>query len=197
VRPVHVLFARRRSVYFDLGVEVYDIERDARTFSGGGAVVAHPPCRAWGRLRGLAKPRPLEKRLAVWAVHQVRQFGGVLEHPEASSLWPHLDLPRPGCGADRFGGWTMGVDQSWFGHPSRKRTLLYVVGVSASKVPPFPLLFPSPDLRDVSNLCAAGREKTPRSFARWLIDLAASTAPLPPSVIEQEDYGRFLSGSSA
>lgn len=49
---VAVLFARTDSVYRSLpDVEVYDIERDARTFAGGMPVVAHPPCRAalWPR----------------------------------------------------------------------------------------------------------------------------------------------------
>ncbi|MWL55341.1 hypothetical protein GQL84_23735, partial [Escherichia coli] len=58
--------------------DVFDIERDARTFAGGMPVVAHPPCRAWGRLRKFAKPRPDEKALALFAVAQVRAFGGVL-----------------------------------------------------------------------------------------------------------------------
>lgn len=52
---VAVLFARADSIYKGLpGVDVYDADRDARTFPGGCPVVAHPPCRAWavsGRLR--------------------------------------------------------------------------------------------------------------------------------------------------
>lgn len=54
---VAVLFARQDSTYKALsGVDVYDIDRDARTFQGGMPVVAHPPCRAWGRLRAFANP---------------------------------------------------------------------------------------------------------------------------------------------
>ncbi len=56
---VAVLFARADSHYKALqGVEVYDMERDARTYDGPWPVVAHPPCRAWGRLRQFANPRP-------------------------------------------------------------------------------------------------------------------------------------------
>ena len=86
---VTVLFAREDSHYKGLeAVEVYDIHRDARTWRGGSAIIAHPPCRAWGKLRAFALPRPDEKALAVWAVDQVRAWGGVLEHPSESTLWP-------------------------------------------------------------------------------------------------------------
>ncbi|WP_202122885.1 hypothetical protein, partial [Escherichia coli] len=76
---IAVLFARVDSNYKAMPeCDVFDIERDARTFAGGMPVVAHPPCRAWGRLRKFAKPRPDEKALALFAVAQVRAFGGVL-----------------------------------------------------------------------------------------------------------------------
>lgn len=76
---VAVLFARQDSTYKGLpDVDVYDIERDARTFQGGMPVVAHPPCRAWGRLRTFANPRPDEMNLARPAVALVREFGRVL-----------------------------------------------------------------------------------------------------------------------
>ena len=73
MQTVAVLFARSDSIYKALpGCDVYDIERDARRWPGGAPVVAHPPCRAWGRLRAFAKPRHDEKDLARWAVAQVR-----------------------------------------------------------------------------------------------------------------------------
>jgi len=74
---VAVLFARADSVYKTLPLaDVWDIERDARKWPGGCPVVAHPPCRAWGRLRKFAHPRKGERQLAVWAVRQVRTWGG-------------------------------------------------------------------------------------------------------------------------
>lgn len=86
---VAVLFARADSVYKTLpGTDVWDAARDARNWPGGVPVVAHPPCRAWGRLAHMAKPKPDEKDLARWAVAQVRRFGGVLEHPAASGNPP-------------------------------------------------------------------------------------------------------------
>lgn len=54
---VAALFVQSRGVYSSLGVEVFDVHRDARTFDLACPVVAHPPCRGWGRLRHLARPR--------------------------------------------------------------------------------------------------------------------------------------------
>ncbi len=62
---VAVLYARADSNYRALDrCDVWDAERDARRWPGGVPVVAHPPCRAWGRLRAFAKPREDEKALA-------------------------------------------------------------------------------------------------------------------------------------
>lgn len=80
VMDVAVLFARRRSVYHTMaGCDVYCERRDARNYAGCLPVVAHPPCRAWSRLRAFAKPRPGERDLAFFALEQVRRCGGVLE----------------------------------------------------------------------------------------------------------------------
>lgn len=95
-QTVAVLFARADSTYKTLpGTDVWDIERDAKLWPGGAPVVAHPPCRAWGRLRQFAKPRKGERQLAIWSVRQVRRFGGVLEHPVGSLLWKKAGLPPP------------------------------------------------------------------------------------------------------
>lgn len=183
--PVAILFARADSVYKTLpGCDVYDIDRDARTWPGGCPVVAHPPCRAWGSLRHFAKPRPHEKDLAPWAVEQVRQFGGVLEHPAASSLFPHMGMPL-GNRIDAWGGFTMPVWQSWFGHRADKATRLYIVGIGPRDVPAFPLklgiathvISPSHNIRAGDRnyrpqLRKPEREHTPIDLAAWLVDLA-------------------------
>lgn len=103
---IPVLFARKDSVYKTLpGTDVYDVERDALTWLGGSALIAHPPCRAWGQLKYFAKPRPNEKELAVWAIENIRRWGGVLEHPYRSDLWKSLNLPLPQhFEGDAFGG---------------------------------------------------------------------------------------------
>ena len=185
---VAVLFARADSIYKTMPeCDVYDIDRDARTWPGGCPVVAHPPCRAWGRLAHMANPRPDEKDLARFAVQQVREFGGVLEHPNASKLWGDQQLPMPGQGKDKHGGWTLAITQHWFGHRAEKKTLLYIVGCEKWKVPAIPMR-----LGDASHVISTGstnhiafgepgwrpavshaeREHTPPELARWLVELA-------------------------
>lgn len=135
-QTVAVLFARADSIYKTIpGTDVWDIERNARLWPGGAPVVAHPPCRAWGRLRQFAKPRKGERQLAIWSVRQVRQFGGVLEHPVGSLLWKKAGLPPPGQ-TDHYGGWTLPIHQNWWGHRAEKATLLYIVGCPPGETPP-------------------------------------------------------------
>jgi hypothetical protein len=134
------LFARANSVYKTMpGCDVYDIDRDARTWPGGSPVVAHPPCRAWGQLRHMANPRPDEKDLARFAVAAVRRNGGVLEHPSGSTLWAEHGLPAVGE-VDEHGGWMLPIWQSWWGHRATKRTMLYIVGCEPRDVPEIPMV---------------------------------------------------------
>ena len=191
VPAVAALFVRANSIYKTMpAVDAWDAERDARAWPGGVPVVAHPPCRSWGTLRHLAKPRPDEKELAVWAVAQVRKFGGVLEHPKRSTLWPHCGLPTAGE-RDKFGGWTLPIFQSSFGHRAEKATLLYIVGCAPAQIPAMPIV-----LGEASHVIAAAgrnragerrrkgdpgwrpecgkaeREHTPAELAHWLVALA-------------------------
>jgi len=192
VRPVAVLFARQDSIYKTLpDVDVYDIDRDARTFQGGMPVVAHPPCRAWASLRHHAKPREGEKELAFFAIEAVRTYGGVLEHPWLSTLWHAADLPAPG-GRDAYDGWTLPVDQNWWGHRARKRTRLYVCGIKPSDIPEIPIR-----LGEATHTVGlwSGRnrstcrpsiakweyEHTPPEFAAWLVELARRTRITEPA----------------
>ncbi len=88
---VAVLFARRDSIYKTMDqCDVWDIDRDARLWPGGASIVAHPPCRAWGQLSHFAKPRHDEKALSVWAMDQVRRWGGGCRAPaRLSSMGCH------------------------------------------------------------------------------------------------------------
>lgn len=202
---VAVLFARRNSVYKQLpGCDVYDIDRDARNFAGSAPVVAHPPCRAWGRLRRQANPRPDEKELAIFAVEMIRKNGGVLEHPEASTLWPAAGLPEPGA-RDAWGGHTLCVNQSWWGHKAEKRTRLYIVGVEPKELPAIPLTMHEPSHivaqsgrrkdgtrrpRRRPELTKAAREETPPDFAAWLCELARRAKPSGFNIKNQVGYYR-------
>ena len=181
---VAVLFARQDSYYKTMpNVDVYDIDRDARTWPGGCPVVAHPPCRAWASLRFHAKPRPGEKQLAIYAVERIRKFGGVLEHPHRSTLWPIAGLPEPGK-RDEYFGWTLTVDQQWFGHRAQKRTRLYICGIDPNEIPTMPIVLGNATHtvglwsgRDKNNcrpsIAKREYESTPPEFAEWLVDLAS------------------------
>jgi hypothetical protein len=204
---VAVLFARADSVYKTLaGCDVYDMERDARTYDGPWPVVAHPPCRGWGRLRHMASPRADERNLARLAVALVREFGGVLEHPAASTLWPAQRLPAPGAGRDDAGGWTLGITQHWWGHRATKATKLYIVGCAPGDIPSLPDLqlgqgshvvsqdgrrvdgsrWAKDDPRKRPECTKAEREHTPPALASWLVDLATRcrgvASPERPSI---------------
>jgi hypothetical protein len=68
------------------------------------------------------------------ALEAVRTWGGVLEHPEASSAWDAFGLRKPPrwgawVSADWEGGWTCCVDQGHYGHRAQKATWLYANGV--------------------------------------------------------------------
>ena len=181
---VSVLFARADSNYKALqGCDVWDEARDALTWPGGQPVVAHPPCRAWGRLRAFAHPRPGEMDLARWAVRQVQQWGGVLEHPACSMLWEDQNLPKPGHGSETE--WTLEVWQSWWGHRASKKTWLYIVGCAPSDIPRMPIVLGEGECvvkrdrrgngrnRNKMHLTKAEREHTPPDLAEWLVSLAS------------------------
>lgn len=178
---VAVLFARRDSVYKTLpGCDVYDIERDARTFGGGQPVVAHPPCRGWGRLRQFSLATSDELSLGRWAVEVVRTNGGVLEHPAHSTLFAECRLPMPGEFPDAFGGWTLPIEQFHWGHRAEKTTWLYIVGCDFPELPPRPrrngkpthCIRPTKSYPRLPSVTKAEREHTPPLLAAWLVDLA-------------------------
>jgi len=192
IMKIAVLFARSDSHYKAMPeCDVWDIDRDARNWPGGMPGVYHPPCRAWGRLRHMAKPRKNERLLATWSVRQVRKWGGVLEHPASSLLWPKAGLPAPGK-RDKYGGWTLPIVQQWWGHNAEKKTLLYIVGCEPCDIPTIPMILGSAS-HVVSNgsinhinfgqpgwrpaISHAEREHTPPDLARWLVDLASRCKP--------------------
>ena len=104
-------------------------------------MVAHPPCARWGRYwfggPSARKRRQLGDDGGCFeaALAAVRSYGGVLEHPEASHAWRKFGLclpPRRGgwVSAGLWDpGWTCCVEQGHYGHPARKATWLYAVGV--------------------------------------------------------------------
>lgn len=179
---VSALFVRSDSIYKVLGIDCWDIDRDARLFDKDNAIIAHPPCRAWGQLSHMAKPRHDEKELAIYSINLIRKVGGVLEHPRASKLWKEMQLPI-GRQTDEYGGYTLSVDQHWWGHRARKRSLLYIVGCSRSELPHMPFKLGGADFVITSGkrkgelgwkprVTDKEREQTPIEFAKWLIEVA-------------------------
>ncbi len=138
---IAALFVAKDGTYFGLpDVDPWDEAKDARAYAGPFPVVAHPPCERWGRYwhgGPTAKVRKVKGddggRFAA-ALSAVRQWGGVLEHPEASAAWhAHGILTPPKAGGwlvagDRFPAWTCCVEQGHYGHRARKATWLYVCG---------------------------------------------------------------------
>jgi len=177
-----VLFTQEKSIYLQLGCDCWDIHRDARNYAGSDPVIAHPPCRTWSKMKSLAKPNPAETELALMAIDIVRKNGGVLEHPKGSGLFTQGYLPLPGK-PDPHGGFSICVDQFWWGHLCKKPTLLYIVGVKQSELPAIPysldcvtrFIASSKATRHtkMKHISKAGRSATPIEFAKWLIQVAA------------------------
>jgi len=176
---VPILFVTAKSIYKSLSTCCFDINMDARTFQESHSVVAHPPCRAWGRLKHFAKPRVDEKELAVFSINLIRRNGGVLEHPAGSSLFKHMGIKLDGS-TDQYGGYVLSIDQFWFGHRAQKRTYLYICGCEPGSIPSYVLNFnavthtiSTSSKRTGKKECnRSEREATPLKLAEWLIKIA-------------------------
>jgi len=137
---IAALYVQPRGCYYGLpGVDPWGEDRDARTYHGPHPVICHPPCARWGRYwsGGPSAPGRFTKGADdgcfAAALASVRQWGGVLEHPEGSHAWPAHGLLRPPraggwVAAGDGAGWTCCVEQGWYGHRARKATWLYAVG---------------------------------------------------------------------
>jgi len=155
--------------------DVFDAERDAKTFAGGMPCVCHPPCRKWGVLAHMAhNARPGEKRLALWSIVQVRRNGGIIEHPSGSKLFKK-HLPDVGDFPDEFGGFTVEIDQFDFGHVAHKMTKLYICGLAPRDLPELPKKRLEPTDRSICGNVAGTkrctqyqREYSPEALIDWL-----------------------------
>ena len=183
---IAALFVRRNSIYKTMpGVDAWDSKRDAMKWPGGTALIAHPPCAQWGQLAHMARVNAAEKFMGKWSIQQVRKFGGVVEHPSKSKLWAAMGCAAPGRRPDKFGGWTLPISQSWFGHNAEKPTFLYIVGVIPFDLPNLPLLLGEARAtvgrsglqndgtrnRRRKEIPKSQREATPPLLAQWLLQL--------------------------
>jgi hypothetical protein len=135
LKLVAALFVERNGCYFGLpNVDPWDIERDARLYTGPYPVVAHPPCDRWHQLSAVNHKRwgyviNEDGGCFASALNAVRTWGGVLEHPAESRAFKFHGIPEPVSGAWQRtidGDWVTEIWQSAYGHRARKRTwLLY------------------------------------------------------------------------
>lgn len=139
---VAALYVDTDGAYFGVpGIDPWDEARDARLYPGPHPVVAHPPCKRWGRFYHGSPRKPHRYKLGddagcfAAALTAVRNWGGCLEHPAQSRAWDYFGLSTPRTGApgwvlaDNYGGWTCYVEQGFYGHFSRKPTWLYAAGI--------------------------------------------------------------------
>ncbi len=189
-----VLFVMKDSIYKSLGLDCYDAERNALTYTGNAPVVAHPPCQLWGKMAkinhlrwGGEHNRPgNDGGCFRFALDSVNRCGGVLEHPAESYAWNAHGLPYPGLGWTRWKqGWVCEVWQSAYGHRAQKRTWLYCAGTDK----PLAANWSRPagthqvgfhdqrgKERNKPTLSRREANATPETFARWLVELARPCA---------------------
>lgn len=144
---VAALYVQKGGVYSNVcAVDPWDESRDARCYAGPDPVIAHPPCKRWGRYWGGGPSAKVKRKLGddggcfAAALDAVRKHGGVLEHPEASHAFKTFGLNRP----PHTGGWVPAgdgigyvacVEQGNYGHPARKKTWLYAAGCDKEHLP--------------------------------------------------------------
>lgn len=174
---ISALFVETNGCYFGLpDVDPWDINRDARLYPGPFPVVAHPPCERWGRYAKGTPGNQVETPGAdagcfATALHSLRLWGGVLEHPKDSMAWPFFGLTRPWpsgwthCHRDE---WVCQVDQGNYGHPAPKPTWLLYRGPR----PPELVWGPSSAEGRIENMSRNQRLRTPEPFRDLLIALA-------------------------
>ncbi len=127
---IAALYIETGGCYFGLpDVDPWDERRDARLYEGPWPVVAHPPCQRWGRFWHGSTAKPHQYRMGddkgcfAAALHAVRIYGGVLEHPKDSHAWRWFGLNKPPSGG--------GVDQ---GRRDRRLGLLRLAGALRAPV---------------------------------------------------------------
>jgi len=186
---IAALFVETNGCYWNLdGVDPWDKQRDARLYGGPYPVVAHPPCDRWHQLSAVNHKRwgyriNEDDGCFAAALHAVRRWGGVLEHPAESRAFRFHGIPEPVAGnwqRTLDGDWVTEVWQSAYGHRARKRTWLLYSGEYAPlslrwrRIPGvFQIgLFD----RKLPQLPKAERSATPLPFRDLLISIAESAS---------------------
>lgn len=194
---IAALFVETGGCYYNLpGVDPWDITRDARQYRGPHRVIAHPPCERWGRY---AKGSPRNQihipgddgGCFASALHSVRLWGGVLEHPAHSKAWEFFNIPTPprqGWRQVNEREFVCSVEQGQYGHPARKPTWLIFCGEQPPELRwgPCAQRLPAKRLAErgyesarrcgiVANMSTKQRQRTPPAFRDMLLELAAGS----------------------
>ena len=174
-----IMFTANDSIYDSLNCDTWPIERNAINCKKKEAAIYHPPCRSWGRLRLFSHIQPGEHLLSVWSILRIWKYNGILEHPAGSKLWSLMKLPMPGSKIDIHNGFSISIDQHWFGHKCKKNTWIYIKGIRPAQLPAMPMNFDliqhsishtgkKNKLKEVSKKY---RSSTPVELAKWLIQV--------------------------
>lgn len=189
---IAALFVEKGGVYAGLpDVDLWDVSRDARQYPGPWPVVAHPPCARWCGLAGLVEhvygyKAGEDGGCFEAALRAVRTWGGVLEHPAYSRAFAAFGLPAPRHGRwarSIDGGWSCQISQRAYGHPARKATWLYAVGITALPAMNWARPRPIAQVSFLSNRWDSGLPKlrskhgsaTPPAFRDLLLGIAANS----------------------
>ena len=184
---IAALYVEKGGCYYGLpDVDPWDEERDARTYAGPWAVVAHPPCDRWHQLSAVNAKRwgfkiNEDGGCFASALAAIRRWGGVLEHPAESRAFRFHGIPEParGCWQRTIDGdWTAEIDQAAYGHRARKRTWLIYSGAMAPPPLDWRVVKGSHQIglfdQKLPQLPKAERAATPAAFRDLLISIARS-----------------------
>lgn len=193
---IAALFVETNGCYFGLpGVDPWDIQRDARLYEGPHPVVAHPPCERWGRFAKGSMTKQVHQvgddgGCFAWALHSLKMWGGILEHPAHSKAWAAFGIPTPPkAGWLEVGSngrmWTCEVEQGHYGHGARKKTWLLAVGPKPQELiwGPAEQRLPAKRLAErgyesarrcgaIGNMSSQQRQRTPPAFRDLLLSIA-------------------------
>lgn len=159
---VPVYFVKNNSHYKKLNADCYDIDRDALTTKRTDIGIYHPPCRLFSKLKYFSKADYSEKNLAYWSIDRIQEYGGILEHPNGTSLFKekNIKLTASNC---------IKVNLSWFGFQCEKSTLIFYNKIQLEDFPQLPLNFNAIESK-VSKLSQSKRDVTPLNMCEWLLE---------------------------
>ena len=157
VHNISVLCVDHNSNYKSYpGLDVWDKKRDVYNFNSKNKVIAHAPCQQWSKSRNLAHKNHDELNLAFFCWNIIQINGGIFEHPLGSSFFKYVDTSQ---------GKLIRVNQSQFGFPAPKPTLLYFHKCSPVSEP---LNF-NCVTKNVKDLHSSQRSRSTVAFINWLL----------------------------